>query len=189
MSLVASEPDDHPGLKPPQFSLRTLLIAVTLCGGLFAVMLAIGAMWSAILGLFLILVAAHVIGNALGTTLRDQSDRSLPLESPPRGVAPPSPNVEPGKQLTQKIALAEITRTMTIVGFIVGALLGAAAMLVVMWEHINWGGLALGVCSAGVLGGFAGFLGSSFVTIARGALREALGEKPSAESGHQSKHS
>lgn len=175
MSLVASEPDDHTGLKPPQFSLRTLLIIVTLLGGLFAVMATIGVMWSAILGLFLILAAAHVVGNALGTTLRDHSDRSLVVSI--ARTTPARPNIEAGKQLTQKIALAKITRTMTILGALLGAILGSVAMSIVMWEHINWGGMALGVFSAGVLGGFAGFLGSSFFTIARGAWREALEEE------------
>ncbi len=177
MSIVVSEPEDRSGLKPPQFSLRTLLIVVTLLGGLFALMVAIGAMWSAILGLFLILVAAHVIGNALGTALRDQSDQELPPISVARESAPAQSNVTPGKQLTEKTALSEVTRTMTVLGAIIGAILGGAALSLVMWDHIIWAGMGLGVFSAGVIGGFAGFLGSSFITIARGALREALGEE------------
>ncbi len=63
--------DDHEGpLGPPRFSLRSLFLAVTALGCLFGAMAALGSFWSLVILLFAALVAAHVIGNAVGTRLR-----------------------------------------------------------------------------------------------------------------------
>ena len=66
----------------PQFCLRTLLGGVTLCGGLFALMAALGPVWSGVLILSLSLVAAHVIGNSLGSRLRDAASREIARARP-----------------------------------------------------------------------------------------------------------
>src|SRR4051812_14073941 len=72
-----SSSDVRPPLPPPTFSLRTLLLAVTSCCVFF------GAFWwfspsivvAAAVGSMM--VAAHVVGNSLGTRLRDRASRPV----------------------------------------------------------------------------------------------------------------
>ncbi len=56
-----------------QFRLRTLLLAVSGCCLLFATMRSVGPTGSVALLFGLALVLLHVLGNGLGTSLRDQA--------------------------------------------------------------------------------------------------------------------
>ena len=68
-------------LDPPRFSLRGLMLAVSAVCCLFGLLTAVGLFWSAILLFFLSLILAHVLGNALGTALRDRSSRRVRLDA------------------------------------------------------------------------------------------------------------
>jgi hypothetical protein len=175
MTHQADLPRDLGGpLPPPRFSLRTLWIVMTALCCLFAVMAAIGLWLSAVLALFLSLLMAHVLGNSLGTRLRNETSRQIAVE---RGATSAAPvpiawEVVAPKRLTQRTSLHRITLLMGIGGALVGGELGGVGFAA-MYEQAPASAVALGVVSAGVLGAFAGFLASSFLSVVRQALAEA----------------
>lgn len=171
------EPQDpqQPALGPPRFSLRTLLAAISLLCCLFALMSAIGLLWSTALVLFLGLILAHVLGNSLGTKLRDQASRQIDAD---RSLTPPTPclpvrvNVEAPRRLTERTGLHRITLLMTVGGALVGGELGGLG-LAAIYPRESIAAVGLGVISSAVLGAFAGFAASSFLSVVRQALAEA----------------
>ena len=180
MSTAVSPSEDRRTTRPPQFGLRALLISITALSVLFALMTTIGAWPSLVLGLGLVLVAAHVFGNALGTTLRDQGSAARPDEATEplqHSFARRMITIAPSRRLTETTCISRTTRAMTVIGIVAGGMLGGAGLAALNWEHITWAGIGLAIFSSAVLGGFGGFLSSSFVTIARHAWREALDEE------------
>ncbi len=177
-----SEPRDtqdtaERALSPPRFTLRTLLIVMTLCGGLFALMSAIGALWSVGLLFFTLLIGGHVLGNSLGTRLRD-GERPGP---PPRlreNVVPALATVAP-QRLAERTRLSRLAMALGLLGGVVGAFLGGMGSAN-LYPEAGPGAVTLGTLSAGVLGGLIGFAASSFVLVVRAAWREALGDSAQA---------
>jgi hypothetical protein len=173
------------GLSPPRFSLRTLLLVVTGLCCLFAVMAGVGMIWSAVLLLFLSLIAAHVLGNSLGTKLRDQTSQQVEAERAARPPAPAMPSpaelADAPRRLTERTSLHRFTLVMAGLGAFVGAELGGVGAAA-MYPQASNAAVALGVISAAVLGAFAGFLASSFLAVVRQALAEAhRGAQPHAK--------
>src|ERR1700731_950167 len=124
--MVAQDENRDAVLEPPRFTLRGLWIVITALGCLFGVMTAVGALSSAALVFFLALVAAHVMGNSLGTRLRDRSSRrgaaekradSQSLPQSTRQVIPPG-------RLAQRAQLKGVEFFMTLVGSTAGGSLG-----------------------------------------------------------------
>jgi hypothetical protein len=167
----AGDPDAT--LKPPQFTLRTLLLIVSALAGLLAVMTAIGSLWSLAILLLLALVLAHVLGNAVGTKLRDRSVSRADVEA---GMTPnrPLPRREllSPRRLTEPARLHWITLVITGCGVLAGGYFGGSA-LAASYPDATSAAVVLGFVSSGVLGGFAAFTASSFLTVARQALSEA----------------
>jgi hypothetical protein len=176
MSLASEKREFvEPALRPPKFTLRTLWLSMTALCCLFAVMASLGALWSAVLVLFLCLVVAHVVGNKVGTQLRDHADRQILAERstrPPRSAERVSLGVAAPEQLTSRRKLNRVTLLMAIGGALIGAELGGIG-LTVIYPQASYGAMALGVFSSAVLGGFAGFLTGSFFSVIRQALAEA----------------
>jgi hypothetical protein len=171
------------GLRPPRFSLRALLLCMAALGCLFAIMSAVGLVWSAVILLFLSLVAAHVLGNSFGTRLRDQASREIALKRAAQPREPPDVirlNVDAPRQLTERARLNRVTLVTSAGGALVGAEFGGAG-LAAIYPQAPLGAVVLGVVSSAVLGGFAGFLASSFLSVVRQALAEAhRGSTPTA---------
>ena len=169
---------DEPSLAfmRPQFCLRTLMLSVTLCGVLFALMSALGGLWSIMLVLFLSLAVAHVLGNVLGTQLRDAThrqprpaDRAEPYDA----ASPPVPTAQRLREHTG------ISRKLLIVAALcamVGGTLGGCGLMFTLGERASLAAIGLGIVSSAVLGGFFGFLLSSFCLVFSRALGEALGD-------------
>ncbi len=178
MMIHRSQPDDHQvGIGPPRFSLRTLLLVVTVAGCLFGVMSALGTIWSMGMLIILCLVFAHVAGNSLGTTLRDQATRQAADERRERLLASPITAARPEApvpgQLTKSSRLNRVTSVMTAGGAIAGGAFGGT-LSARLYPEAGIAALVLGVASAAVLGGFVGFTVSAFISVARAALGEAL---------------
>jgi hypothetical protein len=176
MYLEAEQHDPHgTALRPPRFTLRTLLLTMTALCCLFAVMSAVGMVGSAVLVLFLCLIAGHVLGNSVGTRLRDQASRQIAVEQavrPPPPAVPVRLDVAAPRQLTQRVRLKRIALLVTIAGATIGAQFGGLG-LAAIHPHSSLAAVALGVFSSAVLGGFAGFLASSFLSVVQQALAEA----------------
>jgi len=171
----APQPDDDPDalLKPPQFTLRALLVLITAVACLFAVMTAVGSLWSVAILLLLALVSAHVVGNAVGTKLRNGSPTrpTIRRRVDAQRAAPPVKSALP-KRLTEPTPLHWMTLVMAGGGALGGGYFGGSA-LAANYPDATTAAVVLGVVSSGVLGGFAGFATSSFLFVMRQALSEA----------------
>jgi len=177
-STLPQEDSQGSALEPPQFSLRLLLWSMTAVGCLLGVMVAVGKFAALTLAFFIFLVLAHIVGNAVGTRLRDRASRATPISdsesasdvpiSPPIGVAGP-------ERLTQRTRLTRITPIITVGGALIGGTLGGTRFFD-MYPDSGWGAVTLGVVSSAVLGGFIAFVTSSFISVFRQAMREALAD-------------
>ncbi|NBW95268.1 MAG: hypothetical protein EBR28_00690 [Planctomycetia bacterium] len=116
-------------------------------------------------------LAAHVAGNALGTRMRDATDRDLARHAGIR-VWPTVLPAAGTTHLERTGGLGRLAAVSATIGAVSGAVIGAAAL--VTCTTCSWAGAALGGLSSGVIGGLFGFLGASFVEILRTSLREAI---------------
>ncbi len=128
-------------------------------------------------------VAAHVAGNALGTKLREATDRDLPktgLRQPV--VVLPEPR-RPA-QLERRTSLGNLVVVSAAIG---GACGGIAGTAMLFWlAASSLAGAVLGGLSSAVIGGLIGFLGASFVEIVRTSVREAIrAEQAAATAGER----
>lgn len=185
--MALPERFDSPStLRPPQFRLATLFLAVGSLSVLFAAMSALGAVWSTFLGFFLLLIAGHVTGNAIGTKLHGDSTllrRSTP--SATRSMAALQARNMAAVQASRAVEGLHVGRIALAVALVVGltgAILGGLSFASIYGAHIAAGGLVLVTCSFGVLGGLAGFMVTSFVSVSRQAMSEALGPQMPARS-------
>ncbi len=170
-------PDEHDAtLKPPQFTLRTLMIGTTAAAALLALMTAVGTVWSLAILFFALLLAAHVVGNSLGTRLRDggigRSARSAD-GVPPRHSRRKSPSALPSPtRLRERSRLHWINLVLTLGGVAVGGYYGGTG-LAATYPEATAAAHVLAYVSSGVLVGFAVFALSSFLTVVRQVLSEA----------------
>lgn len=123
-------------------------------------------------------VAMHVIGNALGTSLREATDRDLRRVGTVAAAAPTLPRHR-AHRLEQRTSLGRLVPVSAGIGALCGGAVGATAL--VAWTSCTPAGAALGGMSAAVIGGLVGFLAASFVEIVRVSLQESLAaERPQA---------
>jgi len=115
-------------------------------------------------------LAAHVAGNALGTRMREATDRDLARRTRPRAPEP-VPAAGPS-HLERTGGLGRLVPVSAGIGAACGAAAGTAALVTL--TSCSWAGAALGGVSSAVIGGLFGFLGASFVEILRTSLREAI---------------
>ncbi|REK08617.1 MAG: hypothetical protein DWQ37_19965 [Planctomycetota bacterium] len=166
-----STKDRDATLKPPQFRLRTLLLATSVAAGMLALFAAVGAIWTAAILFFGVLISAHVIGNSLGTRLRDGAVTRPPAR-PVKASPTPRREYHAPSRLTQRARLHWITLVISLGGALAGAHFGGSA-LAASYPEASTSAIVVGYASSGVLGGFAGFAVSSFVAVVRQALWEA----------------
>lgn len=123
-------------------------------------------------------VAMHVIGNALGTSLREATDRDLRRVRAVAAAAPALPHHRTHR-LEQRTSLGRLVPVSAGIGAACGGAAGATAL--VAWTSCTPAGAVLGGLSAAVIGGLVGFLAASFVEIVRVSLRDSLAaERPQA---------
>jgi len=165
-------------MKPLRFSLTTLLV---ITGGLCALLATsrlIPPLGTWTLALFLFAVAAHVAGNAIGTKLRDRGSRS---DGP--GAARDhyqgqyddqltANDFAPATELRHKSSLSRKILWVTLTTAIVGSLGGAVWLSWANRASLTMPGLLFGAAAFGVIGGLAGFLGSSFLLVLGNASAE-----------------
>jgi hypothetical protein len=164
-------------LPPPQFTLRTLILVVTVLAILFALVNVVHPIVLAGLVLLVLLIAAHVVGNYLGTRLREMGDRPVTKEG---GPIPPRrffPHVErgsfaPQSDLAKKISLGLPVLIVTSAGVLTGGIAGG------MWGFLSatsdgWANIVVGTVAFGFLGGFASFAAFSFTQVILSAIWQA----------------
>lgn len=116
-------------------------------------------------------LAAHVAGNALGTRMREATDRDLARTAGVRTWADAMPAATP-THLERTGSLGRLVPVAAGVGAVCGAVIGTASLLAL--TGCSWAGAALGGMSSAVIGGLFGFLLASFVEILRTSLCEAI---------------
>jgi hypothetical protein len=166
-----------------QFRLRTLLLTVTLCGAACALMHAIGPVWSVGCSFLLLLATLHVVGNAIGTRLRDDATANAAIEAADRPNCPPPLSIAApahSKRLAQRAPLGRWIGMLTVVGLAAGGTLGE----ILYSGRVTPAGVIVGTISSAVLGGFAAFLAGSFLRVGFSAAWQAHCGNPAAAPMH-----
>lgn len=178
----AQHSDDlRAGLRPPQFGLRMLLIVVSLFCVFLAVAKWLGPAFTIFMLIMLVGVLGHVVGNALGTQLRDTGSRRwkdspvAPAESPSPQETPALRSVDfaPPSRLTRRQSLGPIVLLFPVVGSALLATIGGYWLGGALGEKATLGRMAFGVGAFAVIGGILGFLGGAFLKVLIGANVEA----------------
>lgn len=177
MNAPLPHAEEHHALPPPQFGLRAMFIAITLLSGLFALSLVIGPTWSGMLVFIIVFALAHVVGNALGTRLRNIKTPHEVLRSDTESnerIHSQIAAIVPARRLQENTSLRRPWLIAAVVTAAVFGTVGGIVIATIVGKNLTIPGLALGIGSAAVLGGFFGFIVCSFWSVARMALREAL---------------
>ena len=147
---------------PSQFSIQSLLAVIAVLGLLFAIVRQ-GGLWGLLFALLVLaLVAAHMMGNALGTKLRDQVSRQLNPDFRTRRIRPhPAGGEKTGRKLHERTPLGRFILLISTGGALIGGILGGLALAV--WARATLPGWIVGTISSAVLGAFFGFLMGSFL--------------------------
>ncbi|TWU20796.1 hypothetical protein Pla144_48480 [Bythopirellula polymerisocia] len=189
MSAPPTPPSTHREPHLLKFGLKKLFLIVTLASLFCALMVLTHGPWPLVIFFLALLTLAHVLGNMIGTRLRDTSHEirlwraTDPRQSPDSPLATPQPYELAKLSLPEETNLAGFGRIVSgfrwflLSGFSVGALLGGTLLAVTIGNRIGWAGWVVGTVSSAVLGTWVAFLGVSFTAIARDALRQAHGKK------------
>jgi hypothetical protein len=157
--------------------MRSLFAGIAGLGVLFAVSHYFGSYGAAIAILFALIVAMHVIGNALGTRLRDLGD--TPLSSTGSAAQSTSPrrlttaDFAPLTRLRQRISLGKRILILTVLGAVAGGLLGLFGIEWLSGEPAEWPVLAAGTGACAVLGAIWSYAISSFLIVTVGEFLHA----------------
>lgn len=188
-----STPLENPApLREPhllKFQLRQMFLGITLLSLLCALIAKTEGPWPWVIVISALMVAAHVLGNLIGTRLRDTSDEVIRWRSSDPRYGPDNPNMTPqpcdfaNLSLPAETNLANFGRMVRgmkwflLAGLLVGLVLGGTVLALTIGHRIGWAGWAVGTISGAVLGTWLAFLAVSFTTIARDALRQAHGRE------------
>jgi hypothetical protein len=174
---VAVPSDYRRPLRPPQFTLRTLIWLITLLAVLFSLVNVVHPLMMAGLVLLTLLIAAHVAGNAIGTRLREIGDRPVTKEGqaiPRRRFYPQvdQRSFAPPTDLARRISLGLPILIVTAAGILAGGIAGG------LWGYLaagsgGWLHIAIGAVAFGFLGGFGSFAAFSFAQVLLGAWWQA----------------
>jgi integral membrane sensor domain MASE1 len=182
----SSPTESHAASRLPQFTLRTMFLAISCCAVLFAICAAIGLMATCGFLLVLTLVSLHIIGNALGTALRDEAPSSATSKEHGGSDAPnlgfpalpmtiPADTRQSVSRLSQRTPLGWIIFPIMVLGAVIGGWVGR-------WALINYStitslrSILVGTVSSAVLGGIAGFMLGSLFKIWFSAWSQAVSE-------------
>ena len=168
-----------PALKPPQFSLRTLLLLVTGCAILFALVNVLPPLVIAALVFLLLSVFGHVAGNAIGTRLRELGGRPAKQRAGSQNDAQEvgeigPPRCAPRTELSRRQPLGWTAAIVTTAGAVAGAIGGGIWAAWLVANHLSIFAVLTGVLACGALGGFASFLACSFAQVGFSALRQSM---------------
>jgi hypothetical protein len=179
MQHSRTPPDDRrPALQPPQFGLLGIFVALTVIAVLFAVTHYFGSYGAAIVALFVLCVVAHVVGNALGTRLRDFGDQPVRADGSPaprsRQFQKPSANqFAPHTRLRDRSSLGKRILFVTVFGAGLGAFLGFVGVQWVADDRTTWPVFLLGTGACAVLGAIWTFATASFLQVTVGEFLHA----------------
>ncbi len=161
----------------PQFSLRTLLCWMAGLCVLFAVLAQLPLVWALTAVWFLLLIAAHVVGNALGTRLRDVGAVGPDGDAEPPPPAQPTRKLQPqpeASKLHQRTPLGRVMFAVAALGACLGGSLGGNAAAFATGDSMTFSGLAVATISSGVMGALFGFLAASFLSVLTTSILQGM---------------
>ncbi|QEG35710.1 hypothetical protein [Bythopirellula goksoeyrii] len=182
-SLNSPAPRREPHLL--KFGLKQLFLIVTLAGLFCTLIVLTHGPWPLVILAVTLLLLAHVLGNLIGTRLRDTSQEVRQWRATDPRQVPDHPHSTPEPYEMAKLSLPEETnlanfsqlvrgmRWFLLTGFLIGTLLGGTLLAATIGNRVGWSGWVVGTISSAVLGTWVAFLGVSFTAIARDALRQA----------------
>lgn len=173
------DPAQHQPIEAPRFSLRTMLVVVALLSMLFALMSVLETVYSVILIWSLLLVAAHVAANAWGTRQRRLNEATgLATDPAPQraGTEIIHAALAPATRLRERMGIDRYMIAVTCLGAAAGGIAGGMILERQYWQTAGLAAILFGAGSSAVLGGFFGFLVSSFLRVTLKALHEATQE-------------
>lgn len=172
-NLNSSRDPLPPGLRP-QFRLFTLFLIITLLALVLAAFQYLGPMGTFVLILAILVIIAHVAGNAIGTALRDNVRPKLQ----PRDSASPAPPVEkpfaPVTKLSETRALGRPIYIIAALSAPVWGGLGITLAKILSTKPISLPNSIAGALVLAALGAFWTFVIGSFLQVGFGALLHAL---------------
>jgi hypothetical protein len=174
------QPEDARHLpRPPQFSVRTLLIGIAVVGAFCALAVRLPPYLVAIGAFIGLLAAAHVFGNSLGMALRRSGSASTLESGAHIGARPAAVPADVRRSLLNyhHQVRGKAVQTWTIASALVGALLGSVLLIWFSPQDVRIVGICLGTASFALLGGLFGFWAASFLQVFRDAWREATATK------------
>ena len=165
-------------LRPPRFGLASLMGAMALLAILFSAARVVNPLAFFCLLLFCLTLFAHVAGNALGTRLRKIGNHSQDDPDHPNGSRlknePIADNkFAPAPKLSYRASLGRSMRFCTLSGAALGAVFGGCFLTWENWQLVTIPRILIAATASSVLGGFAGFLASSFLQVAFNTLTDS----------------
>ena len=115
-------------------------------------------------------LAMHIAGNAIGTRMREATDRDLSRTQ--KGTSVIDVPVQCPSHLERHSRTGWLLPISVSIGGLIGGASGAIALS--LMTSSSFAGTLLGGLSSAVLGGIFGFLIASFVDILRTSVRESL---------------
>ena len=163
--------------RPLRFTLRTLLGATAVVAVALAVWQAVGPLVGLTLLLVSIALSLHVVGNALGTRLRDHGamrtapvpvEDSLPPGACPRrsaGAPLPAHQFAPATRLSRRAALGWPPLAVAFSAGLLGAIGGGRVTQQLYPDVATWSALAVGALAAGALAAMFAYWTSSWLHV------------------------
>lgn len=174
MNAESPSAEQAPRMRMPQFGLRAMLVMVALAASGFMAVKLIGPTNSAVCGFALLLVAAHVLGNCVGTRLKSappEDGRGPDDADRPASGKPSAPL--PSTRLRDDYPVNRLMISVTGVAALIGGGIGTFALTHLLGPGLRPHELFVGGASAAVIFGFFGFLSSSFFEVFWHAWRES----------------
>lgn len=181
-------PVDSPApLREPhllQFRLRQIFGVVTFVSVLCALVALTHGPWPWVIVICALMIAAHVLGNLIGTRLRDTSAEVVRWRSTNPRQSPDDPHVTSPEELAKLIPLPETNlrnfgrqvrglKWILWAGWMVGATFAGSVVWLTIGTRMSWIGWIVATLSGGIFGTWLVFLAVSFMAIARAAWRQA----------------
>ena len=172
------EPSRPLPLGPPQFGLRTLLLAVSIAAVLLGLSQWLPPIYLAAIVLLFLSIIAHVAGNVIGSRLRDGKAVKVAAEDKhEHAQSLKEHHFAPVTKLGHRHSLGWLPLVISLVGFVLGAAIGGGWTAWLLRRDLGWVPVGGAACGVGALGGFGGFVVSGFCKSLGDAWSEAANEK------------
>jgi hypothetical protein len=144
---------------------------------LFALVGILGQLWALAVGWLVLMTAVHVAANVWGTRLRHVRRATAidddAVASAWRADYSAAVTFAPTTRLRERHALSWLRAIMSVLLAVIAGVAGTTGLWLLTWGSMDYGSLAIAGVSAAVIGGFLGFLMSSFMEVGLRAWWEA----------------